>query len=229
MAPTSSRCVGHRRQGRTQTQQDWFSRGKRTIIVDIRTAGGADVVARLADVSDVLIESNRPGRLEARGLGPDDLLRRNPRLVYTRLTGWGQDGAWASRVGHDINYIAGAGLLGTIASPDSDQPVPPMNLLGDFASGSLMAVLGTVLALFERERTGLGQVVDAAMVDGAALLARRATARVQHRCVEGSRAIEPERRRAVLRHVPMPRRRVVRRRCDRATLLPSVSRHHRTR
>ena len=148
----------------------WFSRGKRSIAVDIRAPGGPDVIARLADVSDVLVESNRPGRLENRGLGPEVLLSRNPRLIYTRLTGWGQDGPWATKVGHDINYIAGSGLLGTIGSPDHDAPIPPMNLLGDFASGSQMAFLGTVLALFERERTGHGQVVDAAMVDGAAML-----------------------------------------------------------
>jgi alpha-methylacyl-CoA racemase len=116
------------------------------------------------------LESNRPGTLERRGLGPDVLLRRNPRLVYTRLTGWGQRGPNASKVGHDINYIAGAGLLGAIASVDDERPIPPMNVLGDFASGSLMAALGTIMALFERERTGVGQVVDAAMVDGGAML-----------------------------------------------------------
>ena len=139
-------------------------------MVDLRSPQGAEVIARLADQSDVLLESNRPGTLERRGLGPDVLLRRNPRLVYTRLTGWGQRGANASKVGHDINYIAGAGLLGTIASVDDERPIPPMNLMGDFASGAMMAALGSIMALLERERTGVGQVVDAAMVDGAALL-----------------------------------------------------------
>ena len=147
-----------------------FSRGKRSIIVDLRAEGGAEVIARLAEHVDVLLESNRPGTLERRGLGPDVLLARNPRLIYTRLTGWGQHGPSAGAVGHDINYIAGAGVLGTIGTSPDSAPVVPMNLLGDFASGSMMAALGTVLALFEREHTGAGQVVDAAMVDGAALL-----------------------------------------------------------
>ena len=148
-----------------------FSRGKRSIVVDLRADGGAEVIARLAEQVDVLLESNRPGTLERRGLGPDDLLRRNPRLIYTRLTGWGQSGPYADRVGHDINYIAVAGVLGTIGTSPDTAPVAPMNLLGDFASGSIMAAFGTLLALFQRECTGTGQVVDAAMVDGAALLA----------------------------------------------------------
>ncbi len=147
-----------------------FSRGKRSIVVDLRAEGGAAVIARLAEHVDVLLESNRPGTLERRGLGPDVLLARNPRLIYTRLTGWGQSGPSANAVGHDINYIAGAGVLGTIGTSPATAPVVPMNLLGDFASGSMMAALGTVLALFEREHTGVGQIVDAAMVDGAALL-----------------------------------------------------------
>jgi alpha-methylacyl-CoA racemase len=144
-----------------------FSRGKRSVIVDLRTPDGPGVIARLIDRTDVLLESNRPGTLERRGLGPDELLARNPRLVYTRLTGWGQTGPFASRAGHDINYIATGGALGVIGR---DEPVPPLNIVGDFASGSLMAFIGTTLALLERERTGRGQVVDAAMVDGAALL-----------------------------------------------------------
>jgi alpha-methylacyl-CoA racemase len=105
--------------------------------------------------------------MERRGLGPDALLARNPRLVYTRLTGWGQSGPYAARAGHDINYLAISGALGVTGV---DQPVAPPALLGDLASGSFLAALGTVLALFERERTGAGQVVDAAIVDGAALL-----------------------------------------------------------
>lgn len=147
-----------------------FSRGKRSIVVDIRVPEGAEVVARLSEHADVLLESNRPGVLERRGLGPERLLTRNPRLVYARLTGWGQHGPRAEDAGHDINYIAGAGMLGAIAGPDDDRPIPPMNIVGDFASGSLMAALGIVMALYERQWTGRGQVVDAAMVDGAALL-----------------------------------------------------------
>jgi alpha-methylacyl-CoA racemase len=145
----------------------FLRRGKREIVVDLRQDAGPEVVARMADRSDVLLESNRPGAMERRGLGPDILLGRNPRLVYARLTGWGQNGPYANRAGHDINYLAVSGALGAIGT---SEPVPPLALLGDLASGSLQAVFGIVLALFERERTGLGQVVDAAIVDGAALL-----------------------------------------------------------
>ena len=115
----------------------------------------------------MFLESYRPGTMERRGLGPAELMERNPRLVYTRLTGWGQDGPYASQAGHDINYVAIGGPLGAVGF---DTPVPAMNLLGDFAGGSFPAVLGTVLALLARERTGRGQVVDAGMVDGAAYL-----------------------------------------------------------
>ncbi len=145
----------------------FFSRGKRSIVVDLRADGGAEVIRRLASTADVFLEGYRPGTMERRGLGPETLLADNPRLVYARLTGYGQDGPYAGRAGHDINYIALAGALGVIGD---DQPVPPLNILGDFASGSVNAVTGIMLALFERERTGRGQVVDAAMVDGAAVL-----------------------------------------------------------
>jgi alpha-methylacyl-CoA racemase len=147
-----------------------LARGKRSIIVDLRSDAGPEVIARLADTADVLLESNRPGTLERRGLGPDVLLARNPRLVYTRLTGWGQSGPYANHVGHDINYIAGSGMLSAIGTSPETAPVPPQALLGDFASGSMMAAMGTILALYQRERTGRGQVVDAAMVDGSAML-----------------------------------------------------------
>jgi alpha-methylacyl-CoA racemase len=145
----------------------FFSRGKRSIVVDLRADGGSDLIRRLASTADVFLEGYRPGTMERRGLGPEVLMADNPRLVYTRLTGYGQDGPYAHRAGHDINYIALAGPLGVIGS---DRPVPPLNILGDFASGSVNAVTGIMLALFERERTGRGQVVDAAMVDGAAML-----------------------------------------------------------
>jgi alpha-methylacyl-CoA racemase len=145
----------------------FFSRGKRSIVVDLRAKGGTDVIRRLAGQADVFLEGYRPGTMERRGLGPDVLLGDNPRLVYARLTGYGQDGPYAQRAGHDINYIALAGALGTLGN---ERPVPPLNILGDFAGGSVNAVTGIMLALFERERTGLGQIVDAAMVDGVALL-----------------------------------------------------------
>ena len=145
----------------------FFSRGKRSIVVDLRADGGSDLIRRLASTADVFLEGYRPGTMERRGLGPEVLMGDNPRLIYTRLTGYGQEGPYAHRAGHDINYIALAGTLGVIGS---DRPVPPLNILGDFASGSVNAVTGIMLALFERERTGCGQVVDAAMVDGAAML-----------------------------------------------------------
>lgn len=144
-----------------------LSRGKRSVIVDLRAPRGAEVIARLADTCDVLLESNRPGTMERRGLGPDVLCARNPRLVYTRLTGWGQDGPYRDRAGHDINYTAIAGTLGVVGN---DAPVPPSAMVGDLAGGSLMAAFGIMAALFERVATGRGQVVDAAIADGAALL-----------------------------------------------------------
>jgi alpha-methylacyl-CoA racemase len=144
-----------------------LSRGKRSVIVDLRAPRGAEVIARLADRADVLLESNRPGTLERRGLGPEELCARNPRLIYARLTGWGQEGPYADRAGHDINYIAVAGALGVIGSTE---PIPPLAMLGDLAGGSLMTAFGIVAALFERAVSGRGQVVDAAITDGVALL-----------------------------------------------------------
>jgi alpha-methylacyl-CoA racemase len=144
-----------------------LSRGKRSAVVDMRAPRGPEVIARLADAADVLLESNRPGTMERRGLGPDVLCERNPRLIYTRLTGWGQDGPYRDRAGHDINYAAIAGTLGVIGD---ERPVPPLAMLGDLAGGSLFAALGIVMALYERTVTGRGQVIDAAIADGSALL-----------------------------------------------------------
>jgi alpha-methylacyl-CoA racemase len=144
-----------------------FSRGKRTIVVDLKADGGPDVIRCLVRQADVFLEGYRPGVMERLGVGPKELLGENPRLIYTRLTGYGQSGPYASRVGHDINYISIGGGLGAIGR---DAPVPPLNILGDFAGGSVNAVLGVLLALRQREVTGAGQVIDAAMVDGVALL-----------------------------------------------------------
>jgi alpha-methylacyl-CoA racemase len=144
-----------------------FSRGKRTIVVDLKSARGGEVIRELARRSDVFLEGYRPGVTERLGVGPDDLMAVNPRLVYARLTGYGQTGPYAARVGHDINYTAIGGGLGAIGR---DEPVPPLNILGDFAGGSVSAVLGILLALLQRQDSGVGQVVDAAMVDGVALL-----------------------------------------------------------
>lgn len=146
-----------------------YARGRRSIAVDLKNAAGVDVVRRLADQADVFIEGFRPGVAERLGLGPDELRTRNPRLVYGRMTGWGQEGPFAQRAGHDINYIALAGPLahiGRVGQP----PTPPLNLVGDFGGGGLLLAFGVVCALQERERSGEGQVVDAAMVDGAAIL-----------------------------------------------------------
>jgi alpha-methylacyl-CoA racemase len=144
-----------------------LSRGKRSVVLNMRAPRGPEVIARLADTADVLLESNRPGTMERRGLGPDVLCERNPKLIYTRLTGWGQDGPYRDRAGHDINYAAIAGTLGVIGD---EQPVPPLAMLGDLAGGSLFAALGIVMALYERTVTGRGQVIDAAITDGSALL-----------------------------------------------------------
>jgi alpha-methylacyl-CoA racemase len=146
-----------------------LDRGRRTIAVDLKSADGVRVVRELASTADVFVEGFRPGVAERLGIGPDTLQEANPRLVYGRMTGWGQAGPLAQRAGHDINYIAVAGALEPIGRA-GERPHAPQNLLGDFAGGGLMLALGVVSALFERDRSGRGQVVDAAMVDGAALL-----------------------------------------------------------
>ncbi len=144
-------------------------RGRRSVAVDLKHPEGVEIVRRLADAADVFIEGFRPGVAERLGVGPDVLCARNPRLVYGRVTGWGQDGPYRHRAGHDINYIAVAGPLAHIGRA-GQAPAVPLNLLGDFAGGGLLLAFGVVAALLARERTGAGQVVDAAMVDGAALL-----------------------------------------------------------
>jgi alpha-methylacyl-CoA racemase len=146
-----------------------LDRGRRSLRVDVKRPEGLDLVLRLVESSDVLIEGYRPGVTERMGLGPDECLARNPRLVYGRVTGWGQDGPLAGAAGHDIDYIALAGALHPIG-PAGGPPVPPLNLLGDFGGGGMLLALGVVAALLETGRSGRGQVVDAAMVDGAALL-----------------------------------------------------------
>jgi alpha-methylacyl-CoA racemase len=136
--------------------------------VDLKTDAGRREVLDLLRRADVLVEGLRPGAMERLGLGPREVLRRHPRVVYARMTGWGQDGPLAQRAGHDITYAALAGVLHLAGSPE--QPLPPANLLADFGGGSMFLVVGILAALLERERTGAGQVVDAAMVDGAAAL-----------------------------------------------------------
>lgn len=148
---------------------DFSNRGKRSIAVDLKSDQGRELVLRLIERSDVLIEGFRPGVTERLGLGPDACLARNPRLVYGRMTGWGQEGALAQSAGHDIGYIAITGVLHAIGRAGGP-PQVPMNLLGDFAGGSLYLVVGVLSALLEARAGGPGQVVDAAIVDGAAHL-----------------------------------------------------------
>lgn len=146
-----------------------YGRGRRSIAVDLKHPDGVETVRRLADGADVFIEGFRPGVVERLGLGPDELRDRNPGLVYGRMTGWGQTGPWSGRAGHDINYIALAGPLAHIGRR-GQPPTPPLNLVGDFGGGGLLLAFGVACALAERARSGQGQVIDAAMVDGAAIL-----------------------------------------------------------
>jgi alpha-methylacyl-CoA racemase len=146
-----------------------IDRGRRSIGVDLKHERGAEVVLRLCDHADVLIEGFRPGVAERLGVGPDACRARNERLVYARMTGWGQAGPLSSDVGHDINYLSIAGVLAHIGSAGGP-PVPPINLLADFGGGGSLVVMGILAALVERGTSGKGQVVDAAMVDGSAQL-----------------------------------------------------------
>jgi alpha-methylacyl-CoA racemase len=148
---------------------DLLNRGRRSVGVDLKQPDGVAALLKLVEQADALLEGFRPGVMERLGLGPDVCLERNPRLVYGRMTGWGQSGPLAHASGHDINYIALAGTLHGIGRA-GEKPLPPLNLVGDFGGGGMLLAFGIVTALFERSRSGRGQVVDAAMVDGAALL-----------------------------------------------------------
>ena len=152
-------------------EQDVLLRGRRSVFADLKSPEGVALVLDLVERADVLVEGFRPGVAERLGIGPDACLERNPRLVYGRITGWGQEGPLAPRVGHDLNYL---GLTGTLAAIGRSEgtPVPPLNLVADFGGGSMLLLVGVLAALHERERSGTGQVVDAAMVDGVALLSQ---------------------------------------------------------
>jgi alpha-methylacyl-CoA racemase len=147
-----------------------IDRGRRTIALDLKKPGATDIVLRLLDRADALLEGFRPGVMERLGLGPDECLARNPRLVYGRMTGWGQDGPLAQAAGHDLNYIAITGALHAMGHADRP-PTPPLHLVGDMAGGAMMLAFGVLCGLLEAGRTGRGQVVDAAICDGASLLA----------------------------------------------------------
>lgn len=147
-----------------------LDRGRRSIAVDLGSDDGREVVLRLVEGADILIEGFRPGVAERLGIGPDDCAARNPRLIYGRMTGWGQSGPMAPRAGHDINYIALSGAL-HIMGRRGERPYPPANLLGDFGGGGLLLAMGVLAAVYERSNSGQGQVVDASMVEGSSLLA----------------------------------------------------------
>jgi alpha-methylacyl-CoA racemase len=146
-----------------------LDRGKRSIALDLKDADDLRVVHELVRRADVLLEGFRPGVMERLGLGPDDLLAQNPALVYGRMTGWGQEGPYAATAGHDINYIALSGALDPVGRK-GEGPVPPLNMIGDFGGGAMLLALGICAALLETGRSGQGQVIDASMVDGSALL-----------------------------------------------------------
>ncbi len=146
-----------------------FDRGKRSMRVDLKSKEGFEIIKRMIRKSDVLLEPYRPGVMEALGIGPENALSLNPELIYARLTGWGQTGDFASMAGHDINYIALSGAL-SLFRRKGERPLPPANLLGDFAGGGMLCAMGILLALFERTRSEKGQVIDSAMLDGAANL-----------------------------------------------------------
>jgi alpha-methylacyl-CoA racemase len=149
--------------------RDLMHRGKRIVDLDVKTQPGT--LLELAAKADVLLDCFRPGICERLGIGPDDCAAVNPRLIFARITGWGQDGPLATTAGHDINYLSQTGALWALGHRDRP-PMPPLNLVADFGGGSMLVLLGIVAALYERERSGQGQVVDAAMVDGVSVLAQ---------------------------------------------------------
>ena len=148
---------------------DILQRGRKSIAVDLKKPEGVETVLKLIEKADALIEGFRPGVMERLGLGPDVALQRNPKLIFGRMTGWGQDGPMAHAAGHDLNYIALTGMLHSMGRADQP-PTPPLNLVGDFGGGGMMLAFGVVCAILEAKNSGKGQVVDAAMTDGASVL-----------------------------------------------------------
>lgn len=169
LADLGAEVIRLERPGAVRQPADTHNRGKRSIIVDLKSPEGVDIALRLTDTADGTFEGLRPGVMERLGLGPDVMLKRNPRLIYGRVTGWGQEGILANAAGHDPNYIALTGALHAIGPADGP-PSLPLNLIGDYAGGGLLMAFGLVAALLEAQRSGKGQVVDAAMVDGASSL-----------------------------------------------------------
>lgn len=153
----------------SESKYDLLTRNRRSISINLRNPQGVHTLLRMLEQVDALQEGFRPGVMEKLGIGPDVCLKRNPRLVYGRMTGWGQEGPLARAAGHDINYIALSGALHTIGRK-GQKPVPPLNLVGDFGGGGMLLAFGMVCALYEARKSGIGQVVDAAMTDGSATL-----------------------------------------------------------
>ncbi len=158
-----------RKGGRPTFKNDIPARGRRHVVLDLKEPNDVAVALAMIEKADVLIEGFRPGVMERLGLGPDEALRRNPKLIYGRMTGWGQSGPLAEAAGHDLNYIAITGALHAMGRKD-EPPAPPLNLVGDYGGGSLYLAMGVCAALFEAQRSGKGQVIDAAITDGAASL-----------------------------------------------------------
>jgi alpha-methylacyl-CoA racemase len=161
--------VGRPEPSYLQANFDVMSRGKKSITLDLKKPEHKEALLKLVATADALIEGVRPGVMERLGIGPDVCLEVNPRLVFGRMTGWGQEGPWSQRAGHDINYISLAGALHGIGRK-GERPTVPMNLVGDFGGGGLLLAFGVLAALLETKKSGKGQVVDAAMVDGVAAL-----------------------------------------------------------
>ena len=148
---------------------DLLQRGRKNIAIDLKNPQGVETLVQLIEKADAVIEGFRPGVMERLGIGPDVCLARNPKLVFGRMTGWGQEGMYGQAAGHDINYISLAGALAHFARP-GETPLPPLNMVGDFGGGGMFLAYGVVCALLEAQKSGKGQVVDTAMVDGAAVL-----------------------------------------------------------
>lgn len=165
--------VGRAGKGDPAADASHQNSGKRSILLDLKAEEGRQIVRQLAQDADIMIEGFRPGVMERLGLGPDEMLAANPRLLYARITGWGQTGPYAKMTGHDINYIAISGALSLIGR---DEPTPPLALVGDYASGGMMMVITLLSALRQRDADGVGQVLDCAIVDGAAMLLHGALA-----------------------------------------------------
>jgi alpha-methylacyl-CoA racemase len=162
-------CVDRPGRPLLDPETDCMRRGKRSIILDLKSPQDTEILLAMVEKADVLFEGFRPGVMEKLGLGPDECMARNPRLVYGRMTGWGQFGPLAQTAGHDINYISLCGALHAIG-PKDGKPVPPLSLVGDFGGGALFLALGLVSAILETRESGQGQVIDAAMSDGSALI-----------------------------------------------------------